>query len=264
MGLPGDSQSPIGSATPSNRCCALPHRSALQGAPTCSCLRPAPVSASPCPGTTVPSVVLARWLLPYSQAPPALDAPTQGLASILVVHCAVTAPRWGVRSCPSVDICSRHGACRQGTLVPGEAGVGWRIPWGLGTPRPPPGRSGLLFDWSFTAGLCAAVSPAGPVLPQRQPAVLLGRLAGVLLSRASPGSRCGCQLLRRFSSPGKATQCNPGGTTSRAGLAALGAPEGAPLTLSSPPGLATQRQEKKNTNAAATGPYGPGDAEHNV
>src|SRR5262249_30926602 len=37
-------------------------------------------------------------------------------------------------------------------------------------------------------GLCAAVSPAGPVLPHRQPAVLLGRLAGVLLSRASPGS----------------------------------------------------------------------------
>jgi hypothetical protein len=38
--------------------------------------------------------------------------------------------RGGVRSCPSVDICSRHCACRQGTLAPGGAGVGWRIPWG--------------------------------------------------------------------------------------------------------------------------------------
>jgi hypothetical protein len=36
----------------------------------------------------------------------------------------------GVRSCPSVDVGRRHCACRQGTLVPGEAGVGWRIPWG--------------------------------------------------------------------------------------------------------------------------------------
>jgi len=31
-----------------------------------------------------------------------LDAPTQGLASILVVRCAVTAPPLGVQSCPSV------------------------------------------------------------------------------------------------------------------------------------------------------------------
>src|SRR5215831_10862678 len=75
-------------------------------------------------------------------------------------------------------------------LVPGGTGVGWRAVWGLLAPTPPAGRCApVLFDWSFTAGLCAAVSPAGPVLPQRQPAVLLGRLAGVLLSRASPGSR---------------------------------------------------------------------------
>src|SRR5262249_16478073 len=136
---------------------------------------------------------------------------------------------------------------------------------GYAPPRPP--QVATLRCWSsglLLTGLCAAVSPAGPVLPHRPPAVLLGRLAGVLLSRPSPGSPGGGPLLRRFSFPGKSPRCNPGGTTSRAGLAALGAPEGAPLTLSSPPGLATQRQEKKNTNAAATGPYGPGDAEHNV
>ena len=68
--------------------------------------------------------------------------------------------------------------------------MGWRAVWGRRAPTPPAGRCApVLFDWSFTAGLCAAVSPARPVLPQWQPAVLLGRLAGVLLSRASPGSR---------------------------------------------------------------------------
>ena len=54
-----------------------------------------------------------------------------------------------------------------------------------------PSRVAALRGWTngLLSGLCAAVSPAGPVLPHRQPAVLLGRLAGVLLSRASPGSR---------------------------------------------------------------------------
>ena len=85
-----------------------------------------------------------------SQAPPALDAPTQGLASSWWSAAWPRRHRGGVRSCRSVDICSRHCACRQGTLAPGRAGIGWRIPWGLGTPRPLPGRSGVLLDWSFT------------------------------------------------------------------------------------------------------------------
>ena len=37
---------PVGAATHSNRCGALPHLAAPQGAPTCSCLRPAPVLAA--------------------------------------------------------------------------------------------------------------------------------------------------------------------------------------------------------------------------
>jgi hypothetical protein len=74
----------------------------------------------------------------------------------MVVRCPVTAPRRGVRSCPSVDVGSRHCACRTGTLAPGASGHVVRTLWGLGAPRPLPGRSGALFDWSFTAGLCAA------------------------------------------------------------------------------------------------------------
>jgi hypothetical protein len=103
-----------------------------QRAPTHSCLQPAPVPASPCPGTVDGAVGLARWLLPRlpshggsrfrlapgyepglqlarcarsSQAPPALDAPTQGLASILVVRCAITALLWG---CAVLPVCERR------------------------------------------------------------------------------------------------------------------------------------------------------------
>ena len=46
------------------------------------------------------------------------------------------------------------------------------------------------------------------MLPHRQPAVLLGRLAGVLLSRASPGSRLRLPVAAAFFPPWKATQCN--------------------------------------------------------
>src|SRR5262249_54780230 len=93
------------------------------GAPTCSYLRSAPVSTSPCPGTADGAVGLPHWLLPCLPShegfqlhrgrhhrPPwrftpiclgapasdwrlgtsqgctsALDAPTQGLASLLMV-----------------------------------------------------------------------------------------------------------------------------------------------------------------------------------
>src|SRR5216684_8676569 len=57
--------------------------------------------------------------------------------------------RGGVRSCQSVDVGSRHYACRAGTLAPGVAGIGWCTAWGLGAPKPLPDRSGLLFDGSF-------------------------------------------------------------------------------------------------------------------
>jgi hypothetical protein len=47
-----------------NSCGALPHLAAPQGATTYSCLWPAPVSASPCPGTVDGAWELAPWLLP--------------------------------------------------------------------------------------------------------------------------------------------------------------------------------------------------------
>jgi hypothetical protein len=66
--------------------------------------------------------------------------------------------------------------------------------------------------------------------------------------------------------PPQEAQCNPGGATSRPGASALPiARNGSPLDM------ACIRRDwkragrrKKNKNAAATGPYGPGDAEHNV
>ena len=44
------------------------------------------------------------------------------------------------RTSPLVDIGRRHCACRQGTLVPGGTGVGWRAVWWLRAPTPPAGR----------------------------------------------------------------------------------------------------------------------------
>ena len=44
----------------------------------------------------------AHVALAPCKLPPALDAPTQGLASILVVRCAVTAPPWG---CAVLPVC---------------------------------------------------------------------------------------------------------------------------------------------------------------
>jgi hypothetical protein len=82
------------------------------------------------------------------------------------------------------------------TLVPGRAGEVRRFLWGLGAPKPLPDRSGVLFDWSFTAGLCAAVSPAGPVLPRQRSCWGGWR---ELCSPVRPlAAARGCRLLRRF------------------------------------------------------------------
>jgi hypothetical protein len=163
----------------------------------------------------------------------------------------------GVRSCPSVDVGRRHCACRQGTLAPGRAGVVRRSLWGRGAPKPLPAETDCWSSGLLLPGCVPRPLQASP--PAKTASIPAKTAGGTFCSPPAPGSRKGgCRLLRRCASPGKATQCNPGGTTSRAGLAALGAPAGAPLTLSSPPGLAAQRQEKHNTNAAATGPYGPG------
>jgi hypothetical protein len=94
----------------------------------------------------------------------------------------------GVRSCPSVDVGRRHCACRAGTLAPGASGRVERTLWWLGAPRPLPGRSGLLFDWSFTTGLCAADRAAVEGVPwpgsPRGWAELGGRFPGLRLLAA--------------------------------------------------------------------------------
>ena len=70
----------------------------------------------------------------------------------------------GVRCCRSVDVRSRHCACRPGTLAPGGAGVGWRAAWWQRAPTPLVGRCApLAFDGSFTG---RAVCCRGPLRGQ--------------------------------------------------------------------------------------------------
>jgi hypothetical protein len=85
-----------------------------------------------------------------------------------------------VRSCPSADVGRRHGACRAGTLAPGASGRVVRTLWWLGAPRPLPGRSGVVFDGSLTAGLCAADRAAVEGFPWP------GRVGGGQGSGAAP------------------------------------------------------------------------------
>ena len=116
----------------------------------------------------------AHVALAPCKLPPARDAPTQGRASLLVVRCAVTAPPGGGRSCPSVDICSRHGACSTGTRAPGSVGVGWRIPPGLGkvTARCPTSRS-VSATSPFRTGH-ATFTASGSVLSDQSSSLLCG------------------------------------------------------------------------------------------
>ena len=109
------------------------------------------------------------------------------------------------------------------TEVPGGRGmgVGWRAAWGQRAPTPLAGRCAPLeVDWSFTAGLCAAGhrGRARAPSPDRQP-----------WQRGpwrwpAPGSRTRLPIAAALFLPPQDAQCNPGGATSRAGLAALGAP----------------------------------------
>ena len=87
-----------------------------------------------------------------------------------------------------MDVGRRHCACSTGTLAPGASGRVVRTLWWLGAPRPLPGRSGVLFDWSLTAGLCAADRAAVEGFPwperRRGRAELGGRSPGLRLAAA--------------------------------------------------------------------------------
>jgi hypothetical protein len=120
--------------------------------------------------------------------------------------------RGGVRSCLSVDVGRRHCACRQGALVPGEAGVGWRIPWGFGTPRPLPAETecrsiGLLLG----AVCCCGRASVAATAPGRLTGTLHG---GIFLGGRALAAARGCRLPRHFFCSWEA-QCNACGATAR-------------------------------------------------
>ena len=104
-------------------------------------------------------------------------------------------------------------------------------------------------------GLCAAVSPTGPVLPHRQPAVLLGRLAGVLLSRASPGSRKRLPVAAAFFFLLRKRKVIPAGP--RQGWAPAPSPlhaMGPPLSWPCPPGLQRRGKEEDKQKCRSNRP----------
>jgi hypothetical protein len=105
----------------------------------------------------------------------------------------------GVRSCRSLDVGSRHYACRlRSTLAPGVSGGIVRTLWGLGAPKPLPDRSGLSFEWSFTGGLGAARAPyvcqssrETPGFLLRDMAVCAAAVEGPWTATRAPASCCG-------------------------------------------------------------------------
>jgi hypothetical protein len=115
---------PSGVTTRSNRYGALPHCAAPQGPPrarACGLLPSLPRPA------LAPQTALWGRRAGSSRA-----CHHTGASSSTADGTADPSRRrhTSVRSCLSVDVGRRHCACRQGTLAPGRAGAGWRIPWG--------------------------------------------------------------------------------------------------------------------------------------
>jgi len=101
------------------------------------------------------------------------------------------------------------------------------------------------------------------VLPQWQPAVLLGRLAGVLLSRASPGSRKRLPVAAAFFFLLRKRNVIPAGP--RQGPASLRSVRTRTLDMALSARIEEAREGGRKTQmpqqpAASR----PGDAEHNV
>jgi hypothetical protein len=168
----------------------------------------------------------AHVALTPRKLPPALDAPTQGRASILVVRYSVTAPPWG---CAVLPVCGYLQQAlrvqeKRRTLVPGGTGVPWRAVWWLRAPTPPAGRyAPVLVERSFTdrAVCCRVASRASsPAQAASGPAGEAGGRAALPCVPWQPLAAAGCCGV--FLPPQEA-QGNPGGATSRASLSALGA-----------------------------------------
>ena len=77
------------------------------------------------------------------------------------LHCSPTTtrvkePEWG---CEVLLVCGRWSQALRVQAGHARAWQGWRglaHTLGVRHPQTPASRNGLLFDWSFTAGLCAA------------------------------------------------------------------------------------------------------------
>jgi hypothetical protein len=108
---------PVGSATRSNRYGALPHRVAPREPRHARACGLPPSLPRP---ALAPQTALWGWRAGSSRACQHL-----GASSSTADSTADPSRRrhTGVRSCLSVDICSRHCACSTGTLAPGGAGA---------------------------------------------------------------------------------------------------------------------------------------------
>ena len=102
------------------------------------------------------------------------------------------------------------------------AGVGWRAAWWQRAPTPLVGRCAPWLDeWSFTGrAVCCRTPVAGRVLLP----LTARRGSGAPWRWPAPGSRVRLPIAAALFLPPQDAQGNPGGATSRAGLAALGAP----------------------------------------
>ena len=101
------------------------------------------------------------------------------------------------------------------------AGVGWRAAWWQRAPTPLVGRCAPWLDeWSFTGrAVCCRAPVAGRVLLP----LTARRGSGAPWQWPAPGSRRRLPIAAALFLPPQDAQCNPGGATSRAGLALLGA-----------------------------------------
>jgi hypothetical protein len=220
-----------------------------QGAPTCSCLRPAPVSASPYPGTADGAVGLARWLLPCR--------PSHGGFQLHRGrhHRSVTAPPCG---CAVLPVCGRRSQALRVQVGHARAWWSWRglaHPLGVRHPQTPASRNGVLVDWSFTAGLCAAAGgPRWRPLPQDG---LLGHSMGGFSSLAEPWQPHAAAACRDiFFAPGK-RNVMPVGQRQGAPPAAHTPPwhaMGPPLAIACSTGIGRSAGRSKKNNCRSNRP----------
>jgi hypothetical protein len=200
--------------------------------------RPRELRASVPAGATPRRRVRAHRRLPASWCTAARSRPGPG----------------GLRSCRSVDIGSRHYACRlRSTLVPDVAGGIVRTLWGLGAPKPLPDRSGLSFEWSFTGGLGAARAPYVCQSSRETPGFLLRDMAVCAAAVEGPwtATRAPADCCDVCVRPGM-RNISAAGQRQGKGRSEAPCPHGH-LDIALSATLGDAREGRTQTNAAATG-----------